>query len=174
MNNDEFCDKEDVVDEDEDYILVKKKVGGKVVKTKVGNYDEFCGCTLDALRFISEAKLTYNGKSINLQLPDGQPHIESCMHLLGFDRYYPKTKVFRTEGDRRTKENNPLMLIRHSESSYEAQWCEVYAGRQRGDYTPPQEVEYLLKYLSFDGSVIHTPNDIGRLMVESFGNEYTS
>lgn len=137
-------------------------------------YNNFVGCTLDALRVIAEADIRCNKKKIKLKTKDGEPHIDSCMHLLGFCPKSPKIKVLRTEDDRRAKESNPLMLVRHSLNCYEAQWCSIYAGRMREDYNPPVEIEVFLKQLSFDGSMIHVPSDFGKVLVEDFGNEFTS
>jgi hypothetical protein len=137
-------------------------------------YNNFVGCTLDALRFISEADIRHKNKKIKLKTKEGEPHIDSCMHLLGFCSKSPKIKVLRTEDDRRAKESNPNMLVRHSINGYEAQWCNIYAGRMREDYTPPFEIEVLLKQLSFDGNMIHLPSEFGKVLVEDFGNEFTS
>ena len=137
-------------------------------------YSSFAGCTLEALRFISEADITYKGKKVNLQDEYGNPKINRCMHLMGFDSKYEKIKVFRKEGDRRTKETNPYMLVRHPLKLDRAQWCEVYAGRMREDYVPPDSVECVLKGLAFTGDIIHVPNESVCVLVEEFGEDYIS
>ena len=136
-------------------------------------YNSFAGCTYDTIRYIAEAKLYYKNKLINLyNKEDGLPNIKACMHLLGFDTKHPINLILRSEEDRRAKETNPDLLVRSVLDPKELQWCNIYAGKLRPNYTPPEELHYWLENIAFDEDVMHVVIDAETTNIEEFGSDY--
>ena len=132
----------------------------------------FAGCTYDTIRYIAEADIYFKNRKINLFDKEGLPNTKACMRLLGFDTNSPITLVLREEEDRRTKPSNPDVLVRTADDPKLAQWCNIYAGKLRTDYYPPEVLHKYLKHIAFDEDVMHVKVNAESFNVDSFGENY--
>lgn len=132
-------------------------------------YNMFAACTFDTINYIADAKIKYKDHYLHLRDKDGNPNIKACMSLLGFDPKYDHSIILRTEEDRRARETNPDMLVRTPKDKKQAQWCNIYTGKLKQGYVPPEDVESWLENVYFEGDIMHVDISVERHNIEDFG-----